>query len=393
MTDLAPTEAAGTARAERASWAAVTAVTAATFTVVTSEMMPVGLLTPIAEAVGVAEGTAGLSLTITGVLGAVFSPIAPVLIGRLDRKIALVAFMALLAVANLVSAIATSFTMFMFGRVLLGVSLGVVWGLAPGLGPRLVPAPQIGRAMSWIFSGVAIASVAGVPIGTYLAAQSSWQAAFVALAGLGLIVAVLLAVLMPRLRVADRATVRGMFSALHGRGVRSGLLITGLVVTGHFAAYTYVRPLLDGTGAAASAIALLLALYGGAGIAGTFGIGPLAALRPRAATLLVTGGIAAAIILLPLTPDLLLVAILMAFWGAAYGGVAVSTQSWTRQADPTRVGATAAIWSGVFNASIAIGAALGGVLLDHLGTSGLMWTAAGIAFAATTTALVTRPRR
>ncbi|MGO1506689.1 MAG: MFS transporter [Microbacterium sp.] len=368
-------------------WAAVAAITASTFTVVTSEMMPVGLLTPLADALGVSEGIAGLSLTITGVLGAALSPVAPVLVGRLDRRVALIAFMGLLAVANLVSGLAQTFTVLMISRVLLGVALGIVWGIAAGIGPRLVDGPQIGKAMTWIFSGVALASVLGIPAGTYIASLTDWRAAFFTLAALSAAVAVILAVTLPRLSVAERATVRGLFGVLGNSGVRNGLIVTAFIVVGHFTAFTYVRPLLDGAGAAASVIALILALYGAAGIAGTFGFGPLASARPRTSTLLVTTGIAACIALMTLDLGLPLVAITVAVWGIAYGGVAVSTQSWTRQADPTRIEASAAIWSGVFNAGIAAGAALGGTLIDRAGLGTTLWTSAALAAAAALIAL------
>ncbi|WGD37369.1 MFS transporter [Lysinibacter sp. HNR] len=371
-------------------WAAVAAITASTFTVVTSEMMPVGLLTPLADALGVSEGIAGLSLTITGVLGAVLSPFAPVLIGRLDRRIALIVFMGLLAVANLVSGFAQTFTVLMLSRVLLGVALGLVWGIAAGIGLRLVDESQIGKAMTWIFSGVALASVLGIPAGTYTASLIDWRAAFFTLAALSGVVVVVLAITLPRLPVTERATVRGLFGVLGNSGVRNGLIVTACVVVGHFTAFTYVRPLLDGSGATPAVIALILAFYGAAGIAGTFGLGPLAGSRPRTSSLVVTAGIATCIALLTLDLGLSIVVIVVAAWGVAYGGVAVSTQSWTRQADPARVETSAAIWSGVFNAGIAAGAALGGTLIDGAGLGVTLWTGATLAAIAALIALSSR---
>ncbi|WP_234433631.1 MFS transporter, partial [Streptomyces rimosus] len=121
-------------RGRGAGWAAVGALAAATFTVVTSEMLPVGLLTPIGGALGVTDGTAGLTLTVTGVVAAVGAPVLTLAVGRADRRRVLCGLLAMLAAANLLAAWAPDFGVMVVARVLVGVGMGGVWALAAGVG-------------------------------------------------------------------------------------------------------------------------------------------------------------------------------------------------------------------------------------------------------------------
>ncbi|MFG3224546.1 MFS transporter [Kitasatospora sp. NPDC048194] len=374
--------------------APVIAVALTTFTVVSSEMMPVGLLTPMAKTFSVSDGITGLSLSVTGIVAAVVSPFVPALIGLRDRKWVLVAFMGLLSLGNALTAFAPSFPVLAAARILLGVSMGVVWGLAAGLGPRLADGPRVALATTLIFSGVSIASVLGVPLGTYLAAHLGWRAAFWALGLLGTAAAAALAVALPALPVRRRSSADGIVDALRNRGVAIGLAVTALVVLGHFTGYTYVRPVLElDAGMSAGAVAVALLAYGLAGVAGNFTIGPLAGRRTGAAVSVALAGIALATALLPFaavsTRTVLLALVL---WGFSYGGVSVSTQSWVRKAAPERVEASAALWAGVFNASIAVGALAGGLVIDGAGSRAVLFSASLVTLIALVIALGSRPR-
>ncbi|MEV5754367.1 MFS transporter [Actinoallomurus sp. NPDC052308] len=186
----------------RRGWTAVGAVAAATFTIVTSEMLPVGLLTPIGRTLRVSEGTVGLTLTATGLVAAVSAPLLMPALGRLDRRVALLVLMLVLAAGNLLAAWAPHFGVLLAGRVLVGTGMGGVWAVAASLAPRLVPERSVGAATSVIFSGVAVASVLGVPAGTFLGTAAGWRAAFVAGGLLSVAVAGALSLLLPRLPVA-----------------------------------------------------------------------------------------------------------------------------------------------------------------------------------------------
>lgn len=368
----------------RGGWPAVTAVAAGTFSVVTSEMLPVGLLTPISTSLGVSEGTAGLTLTVTGLIGALSAPLITAAVGRTDRRVVLCSLMALLAAANVLTAWAPDFAVMMVARVLVGIAMGGVWSLAGGLGVRLVPATSTGPATSMIFSGIAIASVAGVPAGAYAGELAGWRAAFLATGGLALLVAAALAVSLPPLPADEPVALGGVLRLLGTPQVTTGLAVVALLVTGHFAAYTYVRPLLEEvSGVGASLIGTLLLVYGVAGVAGNFLAGARVGRSVRGPLLVISAALAASVLLMPLLGlSVAGACLLLAVWGLAYGGVSVSTQTWLALAAPeAREGATALL-VGVFNGAIALGAFAGGRVADGFGTRSVLWSAGALALGA-----------
>lgn len=372
----------------RRGWLGIAAVTVGTFTVVTSEMLPVGLLTPMRADLGISEGTAGLSLTVTGLVAAVSAPLLTVLLGRFDRRLVISGLMAVLALGNLGAAVAPNFAVMTVARMLVGLGMGGVWSLAAGLAIRLVPAKSAGTAMSIVFSGISVASVLGVPAGTYVGALAGWRAAFFAAAGLALLVLAALAVSLPALPPTGGVALSGVFRLVGNARMRTGLLIVAFLVTGHFAAYTYVRPVLEQVaGASAAQVGTLLLVYGIAGVFGTFMAGTPSGRIPRATLIAVSAILAAGVLLLPqLGVSVLLAAVLLIVWGVGYGGVSVSTQTWAMLSVPDQRDAASSLLVGVFNGAIALGALTGGLAADGFGTTAAMWLGGVLAGAALLTA-------
>ncbi len=360
----------------------MSAVSGATFTAVTSEMLPVGLLTPISRGLAVSEGAAGLTLTVTGVVAAISAPLLIPALGRFDRRSVLCALTAVMAAGNLLAAWSPAFSVMLLARVLVGIGMGGVWAVAASLAVRLVPAKSVGSATSVIFSGIAVASVLGVPAGAYLGELAGWRAAFVGAGGLSLVVLAALAVSLPPLPAAGTVGLGAMVRLAATPRVRTGLIVVALVVIGHFAAYTYVRPVLEEvSGVGAGLIGTLLLIYGLFGVLGNFVAGVGAARSPRRTLLVLGAMLAVTMALVPLLGvTALAAAVLLVFWGLAYGGVSVASQSWMMTSAPQAPEAASALFAGVFNAAIALGALTGGLVADAVGTTAVMWL--GGAFAA-----------
>lgn len=372
-------------------WAAVAVLSLSTFLVVTSEMLPVGVLTPMAEGLGATAGAAGSSLAVTGLVAAVTAPLAPRLLGDLDRRTVLAAAMVVLAVGNVLTALAPGFAVLVAARVVLGVGMGTVWGLAAAVAIRLVAPANTALAVSFAVSGVAAASVIGVPLGTVIGNALGWRAAFTVLAAAAAVLAVALPLALPRLpRPAGANTTGGPAPSLFSPAVTVGLTVVVLLVTAHFAAYTYVRPVLeDLAGFDPSAVALLLLVYGLFGLVGNFAAGAAAGRRTRATVLVLAAGIVAAIALLALLGAVTVVAGTgIALWGLAYGGLSVAGQIWMARSAPERVEHVTGLYVGVFNAAIALGALLGGAVVEAAGVTWLLWGAAALALSALTAGLV-----
>ncbi|MFI6536221.1 MFS transporter [Nonomuraea sp. NPDC050547] len=352
----------------RAYWPAILATAVGIFIVVTSEMMPIGLLTPISGAMGVSTGVAGLTMSAPGLVAAVAAPVLAMSVRGLDRRALLAGLMALLVLSNLVAALAPNFTVMMAARVVTGVSIGGYWAFAASLAVRLVPPGSVGRATAMIAGGVSVASVLGVPTGTLIASLADWRWAFGVMAMLALAVTAALLVLLPSLPAESTVSLGGVW---RDPGMRAVLIVIGVLVIGHFGAYTYVRPFLEQSGAD---ISLTLLAYGLAGVAGNFAAGALAARRPKQVIITLALLIAVATAALPLTSDPLLLVVL---WGMAYGGVSVTSQLWMIKAGG---GESGMAWvSSVFNATIAAGALVGGRIVDSVSLSAVLWFAAVMA--------------
>ncbi|MCY1527889.1 Purine ribonucleoside efflux pump NepI [compost metagenome] len=368
----------------RRPWLAVTAVGMATFCVVTTEMLPVGLFVPITAALGVSVGMGGFMLFVPAILAALFAPLVVVGAKGADRRVILCGLLALLAGANAASALAPSMAWFLAARVLVGFCIGGVWAIAGGLAARLVAPGAVGLATSIIFGGVAVASVLGVPLGAFIGGLAGWRAAFGAMAVLCFGVLLLNASSLPRLPAERALRVRQLVSQLANPALRLGLLVTLCLVAGHFMAYTFVRPLLQSHAAFGPAwIGPLLFAYGAAGVAGNFLGGGAAARRPAATLLAIAAGLLVTLLLFSAVGQFpAAAAALLVAWGLAYGGVSVSLQTWMMKAAPRAVEAATSLFVAVFNLGIAAGSLLGVPSVDALGLRANLWLAAACILAA-----------
>ncbi|MER7465890.1 MFS transporter [Streptomyces sp. NPDC097981] len=375
-------------RASWKDWAAVLAVALAIFCLITSELLPVGLLTPVGDALGVSEGTAGLMVTVPGLVAGLCAPLVAVGAGRLDRRLVLCVLIALTAAANLAAAVAPGFPVLLAARLLVGVGVGGFWALAGGIAVRLVPERQVGRATALVFGGVPTASVLGVPAGTLLGELGGWRAAFGAVGVLGLLALAALLLLLPPLPPARDVTFRELPALLRGnRGVRAGVIVTFLVVTGQFAAYTFVRPVLrDVSGIDAAYVSTLLLGYGAAGVAGNFLAGARDAYR---AVLVISIVLTAVLGLIATLPGAAAGVVLLLAWGLAYGGVSVSLQSWMIKAAPGAAEAATSLMVAMFNLAIAAGAMAGGFAVDGIGAGAAPLTGAALMLLAAVTVALT----
>lgn len=368
-------------RAAQHLWLAVAAVGLATFSVVTTEMLPVGLLNPIADTLHTSTGTAGLMISLPALLAALFAPLVVIVSGGIDRRRILCGLLTLLVIANIASALAPNIGWMLAARVLVGFCMGGIWAIAGGLAARLVPEHDIGLATSIIFGGVAAASVLGVPFGALIGDIVGWRWAFGGMAMFSGLVLMLHLAVIPALPVAHSVTVHQFAKQLTNRKLQVGLILTLLLVAGHFMAFTFVRPLLlSVSGFEVRWIGALLFAYGIAGIFGNFLAGLIAAKRTALALMTIALG-------LLLTPILFLTigashiggGVTLLAWGLAYGGVSVGLMTWMMKAAPHAVEIAAALYVGVFNIGIALGSWTGGQVVDSAGLITTLWLAGGCA--------------
>lgn len=374
------------------SWSGVMSLAVGIFVLITIEELPIGVLSVMSAELGIPEGVAGLAVTVPGLVAAATSVTTPVLVRGLDRR--LVLFLALLCVAasSLLTVLAPGFAVVLAARVLAGVSIGLYWAVLPIVAVGQVDPSRHATALTLAFSGTGGALVLGVPLATWIGTHLGWREAFAVVGAAALVMAVLVAVLVRPVRAAVPVTPAMMREAARGRGVRHAVGLTLLLIVAQFVTYSYVSPLLQAAGVPLGRTGLLLLLFGIAGMIGNVAIAPVIRRRGAPTAVLV---IAAGLTLSLLAVALLLrsplaATLLLPAWRLFAGAASVTIQCFVDSEAGARVEEGTALNSAAFNVSIALGAALGGILLETAGRGGML--AVSVLLGAAGTALIARYR-
>jgi DHA1 family purine ribonucleoside efflux pump-like MFS transporter len=245
----------------------------------------------MASDIGVSEGAAGQTVTLTALLAGFAAPTVAMVIGRLDRKVVTLGLLALVIISNLLVGFATDYLVLLAARMLLGVAIGGFFALVAATVVRLVTLASMGKGMSMVFFGLSAATVAAPPLGALIGEAFGWRTAFLVAAGAGAVAFIALALCLPGVPASGATSLKSLFG-LFGRGkIRVGLLVVLLFFGGHFAGFTFIRPYLE-TGARldVGAVAAVLFVYGIATLAGN-ALGGVAADRVlRGGSFAFTGG-------------------------------------------------------------------------------------------------------
>jgi predicted MFS family arabinose efflux permease len=351
--------------------AVVAALMLAAFTFNTAENLPVGLLSLMAVDLRVSLGAVGALVTGYGLTVAVGSlPLAHVT-RSVPRRYLMAGLLGLLAVASWVSALGgVSYGVLLAARVVTALAQALFWAVMGPVAVGMFPPGRRGRVMGLLSIGGSLATVGGVPAGTWLGGRTDWQTPFAVLGALALVSLVALGVLLPTSHPREGHAAYGV--APDRRRFRVVLATTALSVTGVFSGFTYVVAFLDEvSGFGEDAVSAVLFAFGGAGLAGVTVAGPLLDRFPRAT--LTVPVVTQAVALLGLytagTGQVVTVLLVMLL-GASVGPVFMATQSQVLQVAPGRTETALAANSAAFNTGVAAGALLGGLLLPVAGVRG-----------------------
>ncbi|NBE79826.1 MFS transporter [Micromonospora rubida] len=350
------------------------------FTFNTTENLPIGLLSLISDDLDVSLSSVGYLVTWYGLTVAVISlPFAHVSRGW-PRRYVLSGVLAVMVVATLVSVLADSYWVLLTARVATALAQALFWAVLAPVAVGLFSPAVRGRVIAVMSVGGSLATVLGVPAGTWLGQQGGWRAPFLALTALGVLALVVIAVLLPTTRPEDS---HGAYaSAPHTGRFVIVLATTAVSVTGIFAGFTYVeRFLTTVTGFAPQTVSVMLFVFGLAGIVGVSGVGPLLDRFPHGSLVLTVGLQAVALTGLYLFADVKAAVIgLLALLGASAAPVFMATQARILQVAPGRTELGFAANSAAFNVGIAGGALIGGVALSTVDTRGTFLVGAVLTF-------------
>lgn len=351
------------------SWLAVVAVAIGAFAFVTTEFLPVGLLPRVAADLGVSPGTAGLMVTVPGVIAAISAPGLMLVAGRMDRRRVFLLLTALLLASNLISAFAPNFTVMLVGRALLGAALGGFWTLATAASGRLVLPKDSARAMATILTGVTCATVIGVPLGTFIASFASWRASFMATGGLVASALIAQFLFVPSLPSNAALRLHDLVSLLRRPHPRRSMMMVGLVFGAHFSSYTYITPfLLRNANLTMPTITWLLLGFGIIGFFSNFAVSSTVTRSLKISLGAMISLLLFALVLLPVlqhSPPGVIALVLA--WGVAFGALPLCFSIWIQRATPDSPEAGSALFVSIIQVAIAVGSLVGGIVVDHVG--------------------------
>ncbi|OZB98432.1 MFS transporter [Paenibacillus sp. XY044] len=359
---------------------ALLALAISAFAIGTTEFISAGLLPLIANDLHISVTLAGLTVTLYA-LGVTFgAPILTSLTSGVPRKILLIGIMLVFIVGNSLAAASTGIGLLLVARIISALSHGVFMSIGSTIAADLVAEDRRASAISIMFSGLTVATVTGVPLGTFIGQQLGWRAAFAAIVIVGVIALIANLILVPRnLRKGVRTPVRDQVKIVTNGRLLLAFLITALGYGGTFVVFTYLSPLLhDITGFKESTVALILLLYGIAIAIGNVIGGKAANRKPLSALLYMFLIQAVILLLLTFTAPFKVAGLitifamgLLAFMNVP--GLQVYVVMLAERFAPKAVDVASSVNIAAFNAGIALGAYLGGIVTDHLGLIHTAW--------------------
>jgi DHA1 family inner membrane transport protein len=363
---------------------ALWALTLSAFAIGTTEFVIVGLIPTIAASLGVSVPSAGLLVSLYAVGVAVGAPVLTALTGRVPRKQLLLGLMALFTIGNLIAWMAPGYEALMAARVLTGLAHGVFFSIGSTIATSLVSKEKAASAIALMFTGLTVALVTGVPLGTYIGQTFGWQSTFLAVSLLGVIAFVGSWILVPgTIANIAPASLLTQLSVLKKTRLLLVYAMTTLGYGGTFVAFTYLAPILqEVSGFSAGSVSLVMLVYGVSVAVGNIWGGKLADRKgPIRALQIVFALLALVLFALTFTasnPWLALATVLA--WGAvAFGnvpGLQVYVVQRAERDAPQAVDVAAGLNIAAFNVGIALGAWGGGLIVAHLGLMATPWIGA-----------------
>ncbi|MEE5085910.1 MFS transporter [Pseudomonas alliivorans] len=351
------------------AWGAVFSMALCVVVLIASEFMPVSLLTPIAQDLGISQGQAGQAISISGFFAVLTSLLNTPLTGRFDRKKVLLGFSLLLLLSGVTVTFAPNGVVFMTGRALLGVAIGGFWSMSTATVMRLVPKDSVAKGLALINGGNALAATVAAPLGSFLGQYIGWRGAFFLVIPLAVLAFAWQWLSIPALSSAQNTRATNPFKLLRNPQVAVGMLAIMLLFMGQFAVFTYLRPFLESvTGVSVTTLSLMLLLLGLCGLAGTWMIGGL--LQKRIYAYLIAIPLAMAVLaalLIALGHSPVAVAIVLGVWGLVATPAPVAWGLWLSRTLPDDAEAGGGLMVATIQMAITVGAGLGGELFDRLG--------------------------
>ncbi|MDC9592939.1 MFS transporter [Xenorhabdus sp. IM139775] len=361
------------------AWLALFILSISTFTIVTTELAPVGLLTPMAAGLYTSESSIGMTVSLYAWVGALSALFASVFLGNLPKKLLLLTLTVILFISNVLSATVDSFEVLLVARVIGALAHGAFWAMIGATAVAMVPTKYLGAATSIVFGGVSAASVFGVPLSNYIGLNFGWRQAFWLMAVLSVIAFIGIMLILPKITAKSTIGINALKGVLGSATLWKIYSATLFAISAHFAAFTFIEPWLHSQPTLSkSFIPATLFIYGIAGLAGNFLTGMIIDKYLKATVVLSALLIGIVLLMLGNNSESLSranILIALVVWGISISGVFVGFQTWVLRLAGDAAFPASAVYVSFFNGAIGIGASVGAWIGSALSLQVLFVTA------------------
>ncbi|HEY6900704.1 MAG TPA: MFS transporter [Puia sp.] len=347
------------------------------FGIITTEFGVIGILPDLAKEFGISIDTAGWLLSAFALTVALAGPFTNMLTARLNRKLVMCLVLGIFVVSNLLSAVASNFTVLMIARILPAFLHPVFWAVAMTTAARQAGPKDAPKAIAIVMGGLSVATVLGVPLTTYMADLFNWRASFIVSAAINLLAFGALYFFSPSMPVSEsQASPASQIKILRNVHLWVKLLASTIILAGMFATYGYLAEYLDKVSHMNGAqISVMLLVFGGTGILGNW-------LTGVALSKNVMLTVRVSLVLLVVMHMLAYrfggyfvpMVIILSIWGFIHtGGFLVANLHLTHDIREPELDFVNSLLPSFFNAGITIGTLLGGFVIARYGIHAVIW--------------------
>lgn len=350
-------------------WLPLIGMTIAAFIFNTSEFMPIGLLTDIAQTFHITQTTAGTMITIYSWAVMLLSLPLMILASKYSYKKILLATLFLFALGQGISAIAFSFPLLIIGRLVVACAHAIFWSIASVVAVRLVHEDKREFAMSMIVTGTSVAMIVGLPLGRMIGLLIGWRITFLMVGIISVLLLIFQTIYLPKLQTTQAFTLNELPDLLKNKQLITIYGISLLFASAYYTAYSYIEPFLaQVANLSNNSITLVLSLFGVAGIGGSYLFSKFYNLNRKRFILIFLFCLTIVLFVLkPSTASIITLLLICVVWGMSSTAFNVACQSETILVTNEQTSSIAmSIFSGIFNLGIGLGSFIGGQTINIL---------------------------